>query len=81
MLTLVKTVTFANGTMTVLLSDYRAVTVPLDWFPRLQAASPEQRSQWEKAGAGCGIHFPEIDEDISVAGIQHGSYAMNMRAQ
>lgn len=77
----VKDVTFAADNMTVLLSDRRSVTVPLDWFPRLQNATPEQRSHWEKAGAGYGIHFPEIDEDISVAGILSGQPDVKIQMQ
>lgn len=68
----VKDVVFAADNMTVLLSDRRSITVPLDWFPRLQSATPQQRSHWQKAGAGRGIHWPEVDEDISVEGILLG---------
>ena len=55
--------------LTVVLSDGRAVTVPLVWFPRLLDASPRQRGKWELIGGGIGIHWEAIDEDISVASL------------
>jgi len=48
------------------------VSVPLAWYPRLRDATPEQRSRWEILGDGDGIRWPEIDEDLSVAGILLG---------
>jgi hypothetical protein len=56
----------------VALADGRSVSVPLAWYPRLLHATAAQRSQWQIAGAGFGIHWPEIDEDLSVQGILHG---------
>jgi hypothetical protein len=53
----------------VRLRDGRKVSAPLSWFPRLQAATPEQRAKWEQAAAGHGVHWPEIDEDLSIAGL------------
>jgi hypothetical protein len=50
----------------VVLADGRELTVPLAWFPRLRDATPDQRTRWELIGGGIGIHWPEIDEDISV---------------
>jgi Protein of unknown function (DUF2442) len=58
--------------LTVHLADGRSVSVPLAWYPRLLHATPAQRRQWQVAGAGFGIHWPEIDEDLSVQGILHG---------
>ena len=52
--------------LTVELADGRSVTVPLVWFPRLQHASVEQRKNWRLIGGGIGIHWEEVDEDISV---------------
>lgn len=52
--------------LTVFLSDGRDVTVPLAWYPRLAHAKPEHRHVWELIGGGHGIHWPELDEDISV---------------
>ena len=50
----------------VRLADGREVAVPLEWFPRLRDATPEQRRQWRLIGGGIGIHWADIDEDISV---------------
>lgn len=53
----------------VRLSDGREISAPLEWFPRLYHATKQQRQQWELIGRGVGIHWEEIDEDISVAGL------------
>jgi hypothetical protein len=53
----------------VVMADGRELSVPLEWFPRLRDASPEQRSHWRFIGHGKGIHWPEVDEDISVASL------------
>jgi uncharacterized protein DUF2442 len=53
----------------VLLADEREISAPLTWFPRLLNATVEQRNAWELIGQGVGIHWDEIDEDISVAGL------------
>ena len=57
----------------VALSDGRQISVPLAWFPRLVAATPQQRQQWELIGLGVGIHWSAIDEDLSVAGLLVGN--------
>ena len=59
-------VSFPEGGMRVVLSDGRELTVPLEWFPRLRNATRRQRRNWELIGGGIGIHWEEIDEDISV---------------
>jgi hypothetical protein len=59
-------VTFRDEFLVVHLTDGREISIPLAWFPRLQAATPQQREQWELMGGGVGIHWEEIDEDISV---------------
>jgi predicted RNase H-like HicB family nuclease len=51
----------------LMLADGRELTAPLEWFPRLRDASPEQRFNWRLIGGGQGIHWPELDEDIAVA--------------
>ncbi len=61
--------------LTVDLMDGRIISVPLAWYPRLHAASPEQRDNWEVVGGGYGIHWPEIDEDLSSEGIIRGAPA------
>jgi hypothetical protein len=57
------------------LLDGRTVTVPLAWYPRLLHASPEQRKNWKIAGGGYGIHWPDVDEDLSSEGLLRGSPA------
>jgi hypothetical protein len=59
----------------VLLKDGRRISVPLGWYPRLKAASPEDRAIWEPCAAGYGIHWPSIDEDLSVEGLLRGTPA------
>jgi hypothetical protein len=53
----------------VALGDGREISVPLEWFPRLRDASLEQRRNWRLIGKGEGIHWPDVDEDISVNGL------------
>ena len=61
-----------NDELTVALADGRRISVPLAWFPRLLHATPQQRSKWELLGNGQGIHWPEVDEDLSVEGLLAG---------
>lgn len=68
-------VVFDADLMHVALSDGRRLGVPLDWFPRLAGATPQQRQRWELIGRGVGIHWPDIDEDLSVAGLLAGHRA------
>jgi Protein of unknown function (DUF2442) len=68
-------VSVSQDELTVVLADGRRISVPLAWFPRLLHASPAQRSNWELLGDGEGVHWPEIDEDLSVAGILRGTPA------
>jgi hypothetical protein len=60
---------FIEDAFVVHLQDGRSLTVPLEWFPRLRDATPEQRTRYEFSGHGYGIHWPELDEDISVPGL------------
>jgi hypothetical protein len=53
----------------VVLADGRTVSAPLAWFPRLLAATPKQRAEWELIGGGIGVHWEAIDEDILVASL------------
>lgn len=55
-----------NESLRVVLADGREVAVPLAWFPRLQSATPEQRSRWRLVGGGVGLHWEDVGEDISV---------------
>lgn len=59
------------------LMDGRTIAVPLAWYPRLLAATPEQRARWEAAEGGYGIHWPDIDEDLSTEGLLRGAPAPN----
>ena len=62
-------VSCSDDSLTVVLDDGRTVSVPLVWFPRLLAATSQQRREWEPIGAGIGIHWEAIDEDISIASL------------
>ena len=57
------------------LMDGRTIAIPLAWYPRLANATPEQRIHWELAGGGYGIHWPDIDEDLSTEGLLRGARA------
>ena len=59
-------------TLTIELSDGRTLSVPLDWFPRLAHATTEERDNWRLIGRGAGIHWPDLDEDISIEGLIAG---------
>jgi len=62
-------VSCTDDTLSVVLSDGRAVSAPVAWFPRLADATPRQRARWQLIGGGIGIHWETIDEDISVASL------------
>ncbi len=64
-----------RGYLTVELADGRRVSAPLSWFPRLMRASPEQRAHWILLGDGRGVHWPDVDEDLSVEGLLRGASA------
>lgn len=68
-------VRFEGDRLIVDLADGRTIAVPVAWYPRLADATPGQRSNWEIAGAGYGIHWPEIDEDLSTEGLLQGAPA------
>ncbi len=68
----VRSVSVTSNTLSVELSDGRGVSVPLGWFPRLIHATPEERERWELIGRGSGIHWPDLDEDISLEGLLAG---------
>ena len=71
----VKGVRFSEDAMSVELMDGRTLTVPLAWYPRLLCGSPAQRGNWQTSGAGFGIHWPELDVDLSVEGLLRGAPA------
>jgi hypothetical protein len=58
-----------DGELVVHLEDGRTLTVPLEWFPRLRDATPAQLAAYRLVGQGVGIHWPELDEDLSVRGL------------
>jgi len=62
----------SEDTLIVELSDGRTIAVPLDWYPRLTHASEEEKANWRIIGGGHGIHWEDIDEDISVEGLLAG---------
>ena len=69
---LARSVEFSDDMMHVALTDGRVISAPLAWFPVLAAATPEQRQCCEIGGQGIGLHWPELDEDLSVAGLLAG---------
>ncbi len=71
----VKDVRFTEDTMAVDLIDGRTIIVPLVWYPRLLDAAPDQRRNWRISGAGYGIHWPDVDEDLSTDGLLRGAPA------
>ena len=70
---LAKSVRFDDDMMHVSLTDGRIISVPTIWFPLLHEATPQQREKYEIDGGGISLHWPEIDEDISVAGLLDGA--------
>ena len=71
----VKTVDLTEDALCVSLMDGRTVSAPLAWFPTLERATPAQRSRWEICGGGYGIHWAELDEDLSTEGLLRGAPA------
>ncbi len=69
---LAKSISFDAEMMHVALTDGRIISVPVRWFPLLREATPEQREHYEIGGGGISIHWPDIDEDLSVAGLMAG---------
>jgi len=65
-------VTASDEALIVDLADARTITVPLAWFPRLEHGTPAERANWRLIGRGVGIHWPELDEDISVESLLAG---------
>jgi hypothetical protein len=68
----VRDVSVSDDELTVALMDGRTLSVPLAWYPRLANATPAQRARWQLAGAGYGIHWPDIDEDLSAEALLRG---------
>ncbi len=66
---------FDDDSISVSLKDGRTISAPLAWYPRLFNATPEQRCNRKIAGGGYGIHWPDLDEDISTEGLLRGAPA------
>jgi hypothetical protein len=73
-------VEFNDDAFSVSLRDGRIISVPLAWYPRLLNAAPAQRTNWKISGGGYGIHWPDIDEDLSTAGLLRGAPAPKVHA-
>jgi len=71
----IKDVRLTEDNLCVDLIDGRTITVPLAWYPKLLHASEKQRNNWQMAGGGYGIHWPDIDEDLSTEGLLRGAPA------
>ncbi|MCI0391811.1 MAG: DUF2442 domain-containing protein [Acidobacteria bacterium] len=66
---------FSDEELSVRLMDGRTITVPLAWYPRLLHATEVERGNWKISGGGYGIHWPDIDEDLSTEGLLRGAPA------
>jgi Protein of unknown function (DUF2442) len=73
-------VTITDDTLSVDLTDGRTIAVPLVWFPRLAYGTDEERENFQIAGAGYGIHWPDLDEDIGVEGLLMGKQSLESEA-
>ena len=71
----VKDVRCTKETLVVALVDGRTITVPLSWYPRLLKATAAQRANWQVIAGGYGIHWPDVDEDLSTEGLLRGAPA------
>jgi hypothetical protein len=75
----IKDIKVTDDTITAYLVDGRVISVPLAWSWRLSEATPEQRANYKIIGDGQGVHWPEIDEDISAEGMLYGVPAPRLR--
>ena len=76
----VRSVSIDEERLSVELMDGRAIAVPLAWYPRLAKASSAQRANWELAGGGYGIHWPDVDEDLSTEGLLRGAPSAELKS-
>ena len=74
----IKDVRLDTDSLSVDLMDGRTIIVPLAWYPRLADASTDQLAHWKIAGAGYGIHWPDLDEDLSTEGLLRGAPASRL---
>jgi len=78
---LARDVVFSDTAFRVILDDGRELSVPIEWFPRLRMATLAQRRKWRLIGRGEGIHWPDVDEDISVLGLLAGFVNTSVAAE
>lgn len=76
----VRDLRFTDDTKSVDLMDGRTITVPLAWYPRLLHGNPRERAKWTVCGGGFGIHWPDLDEDLSTEGLLRGAPAAPERS-
>jgi len=77
----VASVSFTADSLCVSLRDGRTISVPLAWYPKLMRASHDQLANWKIAGGGYGIHWPDLDEDLSTEGLLRGAPASSHPAK
>jgi hypothetical protein len=77
--TAAKGIKVTNDALIVELRDGRSVSVPLTWYPRLAEGRPAERRNWELIGPGTGIHWPDLDEDISIEGYCSADHRVRAR--
>ncbi len=68
----IRAVQVSSTTLTFEVEDGRSVSAPLIWYPRLADGTPEERENWRLIGAGYGVHWPDLDEDISIEALLQG---------
>jgi hypothetical protein len=73
-------VTITDDTLAVDLEDGRTIAVPIGWFPRLAYGTPAERANFQISGAGYGIHWPDLDEDVGIEGLILGKKSMEGQA-
>lgn len=71
----IEAVYFIRDSLVVDLVDGRSISAPLAWYPKLLRATPQERACWKISGGGYGVHWPEIDEDLSTEGLLRGAPA------
>ena len=76
----INNVSVTDDTLTVDLEDGRTIAIPIGWYPRLAYGSPTERANFQISGAGYGIHWPDLDEDIGVEGILLGKKSTESQA-
>ena len=76
----INNVSVTDDTLTVDLEDGRTIAIPIGWYPRLAYGSPVERANFQISGAGYGIHWPDLDEDIGVEGILLGKKSTESQA-